>query len=136
MSGENTGTSFRVSLAPWLSVRDSARAVGFYKAAFEAVEVYHLEGPNGGVVSRLSIHGEEFWLSDESPENGNFSPESLGGATARMILTVEDPEAVFSRALANGASEVSSVVEEYGWRLGRIVDPFGHSWEIGRPLTP
>ena len=134
MSADDARNSFKFSLAPWLSVRDSARAVAFYKAAFGVVEVYRLEGPEGGVVSRLSIEGGEFWLSDESPENGNFSPESLGGATVRMILTVADPDAVFEQALAAGASEVFHVAEEYGWRLGRIVDPFGHHWEIGRPL--
>ena len=127
MSGE-------ASLSPWLSVRNSAGAVEFYKAAFRAVEVYRLDGPDGGVVSRLSIGGEEFWLSDESPENGNFSPATLGGATARMILTVADPDAVFAQALAAGALVVFPMTEEYGWRLGRIVDPFGHHWEIGRPL--
>jgi PhnB protein len=66
-------------------VRDSAQAVKFYQQAFGAVEVYHLEGPEGGVVSRLSIQGGEFWLSDEAPEAGNFSPHTLGGATARLI---------------------------------------------------
>ena len=71
----------------------------------------------------------------ESPENGNFSPKTLGGATVRMILTVADPDAAFARALSAGASPVFAVMEEYGWRLGRIVDPFGHHWEIGRPLT-
>jgi PhnB protein len=115
-------------------VRNSQAAVEFYKAAFAAVEVYHLEGPKGGVVARLSIAGGEFWLSDESPEHGNFSPQTLGGSTARMILTVADPDAVFARALAAGASEVFPVAEEYGWRMGRLVDPFGHHWEIGHPL--
>lgn len=94
-----------------------------------------MESPAGEVVSRLSVKGGEFWLSDESPDNGNFSPESLGGATARMILTVEDPDAVFAQALAAGAVEVFPVTEEHGWRMGRIMDPFGHPWEIGRPLT-
>ena len=135
MSADSGQTSFKGSLAPWLSVRNSARAVEFYKAAFGAVEVYRLEDPGGGVVSRLSIEGEEFWLSDESPGNSNFSPESLGGATARMILTVADPDVVFAQALAAGATQVFPVTEEYGWRLGRIVDPFGHTWEIGHPLT-
>jgi PhnB protein len=134
MNADDLQASFHGSLAPWLSVRDSARAVDFYKAAFGAVEVYHLEGPEGGVVSRLSIGGGEFWLSDESPENANFSPASLGGATARMILTVADPDAVFAQALAAGAAQVSPVMDEYGWRVGRVVDPFGHHWEIGRPL--
>src|SRR5438552_876984 len=124
------------SIAPWLSVRNSARAVDFYKSAFGALEVFRLEGPDGSVVSRLSVDGAEFWLSDESPEHANFSPESLGGATARMILTVADPDAMFAKAAWAGAREVVAVEEAYGWRLGRVVDPFGHHWEIGHPLTP
>jgi PhnB protein len=135
MSESDVWTSFKSSVAPWLSVRNSAAAVEFYKSAFGAVEVYRLEDPGGGVVSRLSIDGSEFWLSDEAPEHGNFSPDTLGGATTRMILTVADPEAVFAQALAAGASEVAPVTEDYGWRLGRVVDPYGHTWEIGRPLT-
>ena len=123
------------SIAPWLSVRNSARAVDFYKAAFGATEVFRLEGPDGSVVARLSVDGAEFWLSDESPEHGNFSPESLGGGTVRIILTVEDPDAVFLRARKAGAKEVFPVGEEHGWRLGRVVDPFGHHWEIGRELA-
>jgi PhnB protein len=125
------------SLAPWLAVRDAARAVAFYKAAFGAEEVYHLEDPGGSIVSRLRIAGSsggEFWLSEESPENGNFSPQTLGGATTRLILTVHDPDALFAQALAAGAAQVFPVTEEHGWRVGRVVDPFGHSWEIGRPV--
>jgi PhnB protein len=131
-----TGTSVVCSLAPMLSVRNGARAVEFYKAAFGAQEVFRLEDPGGAVVARLSVDGAEFWLSDESPEHGNFSPESLGGGTARMILTVPDPDATFARALAAGAQEIVAVAEAYGWRLGRVVDPFGHHWEIGHPLGP
>ena len=123
------------SIAPWLSVRNSARAVDFYKSAFGALEVFRLEGPDGSVVARLSVDGAEFWLSDESPEHGNFSPESLGGGTVRIILTVDDPDAVFVRAQRAGAKEVFPVGEEHGWRLGRVVDPFGHHWEIGRELA-
>src|SRR6266446_837269 len=125
-----------VSVAPMLSVRNGARAVEFYKSAFGAIEVYRVEDPGGSVVSRLSVDGAEFWLSDESPEHGNFSPESLGGATTRMILTVPDPDSMFAKALAAGAREVVALQElPYGWRLGRVVDPFGHHWEIGRPTT-
>jgi len=108
-----TRTSVVCSVAPMLSVRNGARAVEFYKSAFGAIEVYRVEDPGGSVVSRLSVDGAEFWLSDESPEHGNFSPESLGGATTRMILTVPDPDSMFAKA----------------WR------PFGHHWEIGHPLT-
>ena len=131
-----TRTSVTCSVSPMLSVRHGARAVEFYKAAFGAVEVYRVEDPGGSVVSRLSVDGSEFWLGDESPEHDNFSPESLGGGSVRMILTVPDPDAMFAKALAAGAREVSAVQElPYGWRLGRVVDPFGHHWEIGRPTT-
>lgn|SRR5574341_1552676 len=129
-----TTTSIAYSLAPMLSVRNGARAVEFYKSAFGAIEVYRMEDPGGSVVARLAIEGAEFWLADESPEHENFSPESLGGATVRMILTVPDPDAMFARAVAAGAREVYAVGEAHGWRLGRVVDPFGHHWEIGHPL--
>src|SRR5271157_311690 len=115
-----TKVSSAVSVTPWLSVRNGARAVEFYKSAFGACEVYRVEDPGGSVVSRLSIDGAEFWLSDESPEHGNFSPESLGGGSVRMILTVPDPDAMQAKALAAGATEVFPVTEEYGWRLGRV----------------
>jgi PhnB protein len=122
------------SIASWLCVRRSAQAVEFYKRAFGAVELFRLEN-DGSIVARLSIDGAEFWLSDESPEHHNHSPESLGGITVRIILTVADPDRVFARAIAAGAKEVYPVTEERGWRLGRLVDPFGHHWEIGRTLA-
>ena len=126
-------TDVQVSVAPMLSVRNGARAVKFYQAAFGAIEVFRVEDPAGSVVSRLSVAGAEFWVSDESPEHANFSPESLGGGSVRMILTVPDPDATFAKAVAAGAREIVAVQEAYGWRLGRVVDPFGHHWEIGRP---
>jgi PhnB protein len=122
------------SIAPMLSVRRGARAVEFYKAAFGATEVFRVESPDGAVVCRLSVESAEFWVADESPEHKNFSPESLGGGTVRMILTVADPDAMFARARAAGAEQVVAMENNYGWRLGRVVDPFGHHWEIGREL--
>ena len=121
------------TIAPWLSVRDSLKALAFYVSAFGAKEAYRMDFP-GGVVARLSIDGAEIWIGDESPENHNFSPLTLGGGTVRMIITVTDPDAVFTRAVAAGASIIFPVGEAHGWRLGRVVDPFGHHWEIGRPL--
>ena len=131
-----TGGPVAHAIAPMLSVRQGARAVVFYQSAFGAIEVYRVEDPGGAVVSRLSIDGAEFWVADESPPHGNFSPESLGGGSVRMILTVPDPDAVFAKALAAGGTQVVPIEEAYGWRIGRLVDPFGHHWEIGRPLTP
>ena len=121
------------TIAPWLCLRGGARAVEFYKAAFGAIEMFRLDG-GGSVVAKLSVEGAEFWLSDESPEHHNFSPQSLGGITVRIIMTVTDPDAVFARAIKAGAKEVYPVGDEHGWRIGRVVDPFGHHWEIGRPL--
>src|ERR1700694_5306049 len=97
--GHMAGDSFRCSIAPWLSVRNGAQAVDFYKSAFGAAEVYRLDVPEGGVVARLSGDGAGFGLSGESPEHGNPGPESLGGGSVRMILTVANPDAVFAQAL-------------------------------------
>jgi PhnB protein len=123
-----------VAIAPMLSVRGGSSAVRFYVAAFNAVEVYRFDDPDAGVVARLSIDGAVFWVTDEAPEQGNPGPETLGGGTVRLILTVPDPDATFARAVAAGAQEVFAVEEAHGWRLGRVVDPFGHHWEIGRLL--
>jgi PhnB protein len=122
------------AIAPLLSVRNGVKAIEFYKAAFGADELFRVENPSGEVVAQLSVGGGEFWLADESPEHLNFSPQSLGGGSVRMIMTVEDPDAAFERAVAAGATVVWPVSNQYGWRLGRIVDPFGHHWEIGKPL--
>lgn len=118
-----------------LSVRGVSRAIEFYRAALGATEVFRVEAPDGAVVARLSVDGAEFWLADESPGHGNHSPESLGGGTVRMVLTVEDPDAVCARAIAAGAVEVWPVAERHGWRIGRFADPFGHHWEVGKPLA-
>ena len=117
-----------------LSVRNGARAIEFYKAAFGATELFRIDAEDGAVVAQLSVDGAEFWLADESPDHLNFSPDSLGGGTVRMVMTVDDPDAAFDRAVIAGATVVSPVCNDYGWRLGRIVDPFGHHWEIGKPL--
>jgi PhnB protein len=104
----------------------------FYKEALGATELYRV--PGGGV-GQLSVSGAEFWVSEESPEHFNFSPESLGGCSVRMLLIVDDPASICARAVAAGATEVAPVADAHCWRLGRIVDPFGHHWEIGKPLS-
>ena len=119
-----------------LSVRNGAKAVEFYKDAFGAVELFRLDAESGAVVARLSVGGAEFWLADESPQHLNYSPESLGGSTARMVMIVEDPDDAFERAVAAGATVVWPLADQdYGWRVGRVVDPFGHHWEIGKPIS-
>lgn len=124
----------QTSISPFLSVRNGKAAVAFYQKAFGATELFHLESPDGAVVSQLSVDGATFWLSDESPEHGNFSPETLKGGTVRMVFVVENPDSAFDRAVKAGARVVHPMANEYGWRLGRVVDPFGHHWEVGKPL--
>jgi len=125
----------KTTLAPMLSVRRGAKAVEFYKTAFAARELFLIEN-DGAVVAQLAVEASEFWVSDESPENLNFSPESLSGSTARMVLVVENPDAVFQQAIIAGAKQVFPVEDQpYGWRIGRVVDPFGHHWEIGKPIA-
>ena len=119
-----------------LSVRRGAKAVEFYKAAFGAGELFRLDNDSGEVVAQLSVGEAQFWVADESPENLNFSPQSLGGGSVRMVMVVDDPDAAFARAVAAGAGVIWPVADQpYGWRVGRIVDPFGHHWEIGKPLS-
>ena len=133
MSGQAQG-ALRTSIAPMLSVRGGAQAIEFYKAAFGAEVRYRIDNDKGEVVARLAVDGAEFWVADESPKHGNFSPETLHGGTVRMVLVVNDPDSVFARAVAAGATAVRPVAQEHGWRLGRLVDPHGHHWEIGKPL--
>jgi PhnB protein len=119
-----------------LAVRRGRAAIAFYEEAFGAVEEYRVGGTDAHepVVAQLSVDGATFWVHDEAPAHGAFSPESVAGATARMTLIVEDPAAVVRRAVAAGATELHPVSEEHGWLLGRIADPYGHHWEVGRPL--
>lgn len=123
-------------ISPMLSVRRGFRAVEFYQAAFGAEVLFRIGEGEESVVAQMSVGGAQFWVSDESPEHKNFSPESLGGATVRMVLVVDDPDAAFQRAIQAGAKQVQPVVDQpYGWRVGRVVDPFGHHWEIGKPIS-
>jgi PhnB protein len=131
MSVAIRSTKVRSSVTATLSVRDWARAMAFYESALGAQELYRVEG---GGVGQLSIDGADFWVAEESPEHLNFSPETLNGCSVRMLMIVDDPAAMCQRAVAAGASQVVPVEDNYGWRLGRVLDPFGHHWEIGKQL--
>src|SRR5437899_2055321 len=131
MSDDMSPNGFRTSITATLSVRNWARAMDFYQAAFGASELYRV--PGGGV-AQLAVSGAPFWVAEESPQHLNFSPESLGGCSVRMLLIVEDPAAVCARAIAAGATQVVPVADEHGGRLGRILDPCGHHWETASLL--
>jgi PhnB protein len=125
-------------IQPQLAVRHGRAAVDFYKAALGAVELFRHGGTDGHpeVVAQLAIGRSVFWVEDESPPDGNFSPETVGGATTRMLLIVDQPDVVVQKAVRVGATLVSPVAEEHGWLLGRIDDPYGHRWEIAKPIVP
>jgi PhnB protein len=132
MTNTSTSGGLRTSISVTLSVRNWSQAIDFYKAAFGARELYRVDG---GGVAQLAVQDATFWVAEESPRHLNFSPDSLGGCSVRMLLIVDDPAAVCAQAVAAGAKEIAPVADSHGWRLGRIVDPCGHHWEIGRPLS-
>jgi PhnB protein len=122
-------------IQPELWVDHAAAAVAFYQQAFGA-SVLHLVGDGDDLVAQLAVDDAAFWVSAASPDANRFSPAALGGGTGRTLLVADDPDGLFERAVTAGAVAVAPVTDEHGWRLGRIIDPFGREWEIGRPLGP
>jgi PhnB protein len=120
-------------IQPELWVERAGEAVVFYEAAFDAT-VLHRVGEGDEIVVQLSVGDAVFWVASASASMKRFSPQAIGGRTSRTLLVVDDPDAVLAQAIDAGADKASPVADEHGWRLGRIVDPFGHEWEIGTPL--
>lgn len=123
------------SIQPELWVESPREALAFYEAAFGAT-VLHCVGGGDDIVAQLGVGEAAFWVAPPSATMRRLSPRSIDGATSRTLLVVEDPDTVVRQAVAAGATESSPVSNEHGWRLGRIIDPFGHEWEIGSPLGP
>ena len=121
------------SIQPELWVEDADKAVTFYSAAFGA-KVLHRVGEGDDIVAQLGVGDAAIWVAPTSAAMKRLSPREIDGATSRTLLVVEDPESVVRQAVAAGATEWSPVSDEHGWLLGRIIDPFGHEWEIGVPL--
>jgi PhnB protein len=121
-------------IQPELWVDRAGAAVTFYEAAFGARVLLRV-GEGDDIVAQLAVDDAVFWVSAASDGGPRFSPPAIGGTTGRTLLVVDDPDAFAARAMAAGASELAPVADEHGWRLGRIEDPFGHEWEIGRPLA-
>jgi PhnB protein len=120
---------------PELWVGRAASAVSFYERAFGATTLLRV-GDGEDVVARLEVDGARFWVASADPDQARLDPLVAGGRTGRTLLVVDDPDAVVATAVAAGATLTSAVDQEHGWRVGRIVDPFGHEWEIGRPSQP
>lgn len=121
------------SIEPELWVQAAASATRFYVDAFGASVMFQV-GDGEDVVSRLDVDGARFWVATADARSGRRAPSELDGATARVLLIVADPVAVVSAAQAAGATVIAEVTEEHGWSVGRLIDPYGHEWEIGRHL--
>ena len=121
------------SLTPFLAVRDAARAIEFYKRAFGAVEHGVMKGPDGKVMhAELKIGDSMIMLSDEFPEYGSLSPQSIGGSPIGLHIYLDGVDAAFDRAVKAGAQVEMPVMDQFwGDRYGKLKDPFGHKWSIG-----
>ena len=122
------------SIQPELWVDRGAEALAFYQAAFGA-RVLHRAGDGEDIVAQLAIGDAAFWVSTAGSAGQRLNPKAIGGATSRTLIVVDDPDAVFDRAVAAGAISTAQPANEHGWRLARITDPFGQHWEIGCPLA-
>ena len=125
-------TEDRQTVTPYLTIRNAAAALEFYKQVFGATEKMRMAEPDGKVGhAEIEIGKTRIMISDEYPELDVLGPESRGGTTAGLHLLVEDVDAVFSTAVAAGAKEIKPVSDQfYGERSGKLADPFGHVWYI------
>lgn len=119
------------TVTPYLILKDAARALEFYKKAFNATETVRLEGPDGKIMhAEMRIGDSNMMLGEECPDIA--SPSTLGGAAVSIHLYVPDADAVFNQAIKAGATEKKPMADQFfGDRMGSLVDPFGHTWSIG-----
>ena len=124
------------SVTPYMCFKDAAFAIQFYKAAFGAKENSRLVAQGNKIVhAEINIAGTRVMLSDEHPQMGAISAESMGGSPIKLQIFVKDADAFFKKALAAGATQVRAVTNEfYGMRSGVISDPFGYAWFIAHQV--
>jgi PhnB protein len=117
---------------PYLIATGAAKAIEFYKKAFGATEVMRFPDPSGRIAhAEIKIGDSHIMLSDEAPEMGFRSPQSLGGSPVSILLYFDDVDAVVAQAVAAGAKLVRPVADQfYGDRTGGVEDPFGHTWYV------
>jgi len=120
----------RNALTPYITVKNAAAAIDFYKKVFGATELMRMAEPSGRVGhAELKIGGSLLMLSDEYPEYGVRSPETIGGTPVTLSLYVEDVDAVAARVTEAGGKVLRPVEDQfYGDRAGKFEDPFGHHW--------
>lgn len=117
---------------PYLTIRNAAGAIEFYKRAFDAVEIMRMNSPDGKIGhAEIKIGSSMIMLSDEFPEMEARGPEAIGGTPVLIHLYVDDVDSVVERAVAAGARLLTPVEDQfYGDRAGKLADPFGHIWWV------
>jgi PhnB protein len=120
------------TVTPYLIVKEAARALEFYKQAFNATELMRLNDPEGKIAhAEFKIGNSPIMIADEAPQMGYCSPQSLGGSPVSLMLYVEDVDAQFKQVIASGGKSLRPVEDQfYGDRCGTLEDPFGHIWTI------
>jgi PhnB protein len=120
------------TVTPALVVRNGAQAIEFYKKALGAEELMRMPGPDGKIMhAELKIGDSVIFLSDENPEMGTKSPQTLGGTAGSLYLYVEDVDKAFKRAVDAGGKSTMPVADMFwGDRFGSFLDPFGHNWGL------
>ena len=120
------------SVTPYLIVRDAAKAIEFYKRAFDATELMRFADPQGRIGhAELRIDNAVVMLAEETPVMGYRGPLALGGTPVSLLLCVNDVDAQFEQALAAGAGSKRAVADQFhGDRTGTLLDPYGHEWSL------
>jgi PhnB protein len=125
-------------LCPYIAVRNASKAIAFYKAAFGAEELFRLVDPASGKVghAELRVGNGILMVSDEYPDFGAVSPESLGGSPAKLHIDVADCEEVFTAATRAGATVLRKLeLQFHGCKQGLLADPFGYSWFVSQKIN-
>ncbi len=123
--------NIRTTITPFLTVKNEKTAVDFYISAFGADEIERYGLPEKSLTSKISIEGAEFWVGDEEPQFGTVSPELQSNCSVRIVLQTKNADQLFENAVKFGAMEICPMTTEDVWRIGKLKDPFGHTWEIG-----
>ena len=120
------------SVTPYLIIDGAARAIDFYKRAFDAKELLRIPSPGDKIGhAEIKIGDSVIMLADEHPEMDARSPTHFGGSPVSIMVYVEDVDRQFKQAIAAGATAVRPIADQfYGDRSGTLKDPFGHSWHL------
>jgi PhnB protein len=123
-------------ITPYLCVHDGAAAIDWYRRCFGAAvsNVIEWEGKVGH--AELDVAGAVFYLSDEAPGLGVLSPRTKGpGASVSIVMDVAVVDDFVAKAVEGGATLERPVDDSHGRRNGWIMDPFGHRWNVGTPIS-